>query len=53
MIAHMHVVRTASKGFISIGGVITSIARALGIYTKLDTLEPLPPVPLISEPLGA
>lgn len=43
MICHMHTVCTASKGSISVVGVITSIARALGPDAELTTHEPLPP----------
>lgn len=43
MIAHMKVVGTSLKGSIFVGGLITSIARVLGLHTELATLELLPP----------
>lgn len=42
MLAHMQAVGTAKKGPIFIGGVITSIARAIALYVELATLDPLP-----------
>lgn len=42
MMAHMQEVCTAKRYHISIGGVITSIACAIGLEAELAILEPLP-----------
>lgn len=42
LLAHMQAVRTAKKGHITFGGLITSIACSLDLYAKLAMLDPLP-----------
>lgn len=41
MFAHMQSVCTRGTGPICIGGLITSIARALGLHNELSTLQPI------------
>lgn len=42
MLTHMQSVCTTKKGSISIGGVITSIARAISLEEELATPDRLP-----------
>lgn len=42
MLAHMQAADTAEKGHIYVGGMVTSIAREIGLEVELATLDHLP-----------